>query len=44
MYKSERVKLENGQTIDYRKAGRGDVNILLIHGNQSSSPIYQTLI
>ncbi|MDD7463072.1 MAG: hypothetical protein SOW41_06350 [Anaerococcus sp.] len=40
IYKLERVKLENGQTIAYRKAGRGDVKNLLIHGKQSSSLIY----
>lgn len=41
MYEVKKVKLDNGQTIAYRMAGDGEVKLLLIHGNQCSSTIYE---
>lgn len=41
MYDLKKVKLDNGQTIAYRMAGSGQTKLLLIHGNQSSSLIYE---
>lgn len=38
--KIEKVSIPSGETIAYRQAGSGNVNLLLIHGNQSSSAIY----
>jgi len=31
------VKIGNGETIGYRESGKGDITILLIHGNMTSS-------
>lgn len=33
----DKVKLDNGEELAYRKTGNGEKNILLIHGNTSSS-------
>ena len=38
--KIKKVSIPSGETIAYREAGSGDLDILLIHGNQSSSTIY----
>lgn len=40
MYELKKVEVPSGESIAYREAGSGDLNILLIHGNQSSSTIY----
>lgn len=40
MYELKKVSIPSAETIAYRQAGSGDLNILLIHGNQSSSAIY----
>lgn len=40
MYELKKISIPSGETIAYREAGAGKVNILLIHGNQSSSTIY----
>ena len=40
MYELKTVSLQSGESLAYRQAGSGDLNILLIHGNQSSSTIY----
>ncbi len=43
-YQVQYVKLENGETIAYRKAGtKGDI-ILLVHGNMSSSVHFQIVM
>lgn len=41
MYKLNEVNLSNGETLAYRVAGTGHVKVLLLHGNQSSSLIYE---
>lgn len=40
MYDLKKVKIPSGETIAYRNCGSGDKVILLIHGNQCSSTIY----
>ena len=40
MYELKKISIPSGETIAYRVAGSGKVNILLIHGNQCSSTIY----
>ena len=40
MYELKKVSIPSGESLAYRQAGSGDLNILLIHGNQSSSTIY----
>ncbi len=43
-YKLETVDLPTGETIAYRKAGKGEKTFLLIHGNMSSSVHFQNLM
>ncbi len=38
------VRINNGETISYRKAGEGEVTLLLIHGNMSSSQHWEPLL
>ncbi len=38
------VKIENGETISYRKAGKGEKVLLLIHGNMSSSKHWEPFL
>ncbi len=38
------VKIENGETISYRKAGEGEKVLLLIHGNMSSSKHWEPFL
>jgi len=38
------VKIENGETISYRKAGEGEKTLLLIHGNMTSSKHWEPLL
>ena len=40
MYELKKISIPSGETIAYREAGSGKANILLIHGNQCSSTIY----
>ena len=40
-YKLNKVKLDNGETMAYRKTGSSDKVLILIHGNQSSSVFFQ---
>lgn len=40
MYELKKISIPSGETIAYREAGAGKANILLIHGNQCSSTIY----
>lgn len=40
MYELKKASIPSGESLAYRQAGSGDLNILLIHGNQSSSTIY----
>jgi len=40
----DKVKIGNGETLFYRKAGEGDKTLLLIHGNMSSSRHWEPLI
>ena len=41
-YSLDMVDIPGGETIAYRKAGRGEKTVLLIHGNMSSSVHWQT--
>ena len=41
MYELKKVSIASVETIAYRNCGSGDKKILLIHGNQCSSTIYQ---
>lgn len=44
MYELKKVSIPSGETIAYREVGSGDLTILLIHGNQSSSIIYHNFM
>ncbi|MPM33378.1 2-succinyl-6-hydroxy-2,4-cyclohexadiene-1-carboxylate synthase [bioreactor metagenome] len=43
-YPVEFLKLSDGETLAYRTCGSGKRNLVLIHGNMSSSVHYQTLM
>lgn len=40
MFELKKISIPSGESIAYREAGSGDINLLLIHGNQCSSTIY----
>jgi pimeloyl-ACP methyl ester carboxylesterase len=41
-YPLQRISLPNGETLAYRTAGRGTKQVLMLHGNMSSSVSWQT--
>lgn len=43
-YEIKKQKLKNNETMAYRETGKGSVNLILIHGNQSSSLFYENVM